>query len=92
MVETESKRTVLILLVCIQAAQIVMAGNQPSPQMFILQAIIMLTLRQSPSICSNVSNSNWPQERVPNAEILAETATPCDWSCGQDRDSIDISH
>ena len=42
------KRTVPHTLVLIQAAQIVMAGDQPSPQMFILRSTIMLTLRQSP--------------------------------------------
>jgi len=33
-VQAESKRTVLTLLVLIQTPQIGVAGNQPSPQMF----------------------------------------------------------
>ncbi len=93
MVETESKRTVLTLLVLIQAAQIVMAGDQPSPQMFILRSHHHADPAPIPfDLFERLEQQLATAERVPNAEIReTETSYTVQLELpGVDRDSIDV--
>ena len=93
MVKTDQKWSALPLLVVIQLAQIVVAGNQTSPQTSLFGTTTMLTLHSSPfDLFERLDQQIASAERVPNAEILdgESTYTVRLELPGVERDSIDI--
>ena len=93
MVKTDQKWSALPLLVVIQLAQIVVAGNQTSPQISLFGTTTMLTLHSSPfDLFERLDQQIASAERVPNAEILdGESAYTVRLELpGVERDSIDI--
>ena len=93
MVKTDQKWSALPLLVVIQLAQIVVAGNQTSPQISLFGTTTMLTLHSSPfDLFERLDQQIASAARVPNAEILdGESAYTVRLELpGVERDSIDI--